>query len=171
MTPHHNQIIFDFTVGHCNGTMSMVVTTDDGIRHEFRRFDHERFCHQLSIRLPNQITLEFQGKGPMDTEVDSQGHITADKFIRLDKLTVDKIVLDSNQLYHMLELKTATGNVKGNYFGFNGTATLRFDTDNSFVWLLVQKSQQQQSHTNLALTTDQQHLDPWGDQNQDIFRF
>lgn len=171
MKSHNSQIIFDFTVGHCNGTMSMVVSTSDGARHEFGSFDNDRCLHELSIRLPNQVILEFQGKGAMDTEVDSQGKIIADKFMRLDKLTVDKIVLDADQLYHILELETPTGKIKGNYFGFNGRVVLDFDTNDSFAWLLAQKSQQQQPNITLALTTDQQHLDPWGTQKTDVFRF
>lgn len=136
-------------------------------------FDSVCWQKQLDLSFPSQLIIEFFGKNPLDTELDQHGNIVRDKFIRLDRLTIDRMQVDSDHLYHMLVLDTETGLVRTKYFGFNGRLTLDFDTPNSLVWLLREKSRSNRANKtqdSLALTVDEQHLSP-GNISIPIFKF
>jgi len=80
---------------------------------------------------PGKVQFIVSGKLPGQTEVDLQGNILSDKFIRVDRLVVNHIPLKSWALENrILDFETNNENHRlTNYFGENGTAHIVFKKD------------------------------------------
>ncbi len=98
-------------------------------------FDENTFDFSTDVPWPSIVTIKVDGKGPVDTEIDSNGKILKDKYIKLDSLLVDRMPV---HILSLVKIPLVTGNrvVNSNYWGFNGTVTFDFDQPNSMLWHL-----------------------------------
>ena len=93
-----------------------------------------------SITLPTKLHLIFSGKNmQVDSVIDAQGQLLADKFVLIKRMSLDGHEVDKNFLEKHLALQVADSDqiVQSNYVGFNGAMTIDLDRDN--VFLQVQK--------------------------------
>ena len=98
---------------------------------------HGRYVHEIDIEFPSRLSIQLSGKQPNDTKVDSEGKIIADKYIKLESILVDGYPTDPNWACRFLTLYPEDRDpVVTNYWGFNGTVDIDFDSDNAFVWLV-----------------------------------
>jgi hypothetical protein len=134
------EITFKFTIGKYNGSMGMAIFSDG--RQIFRQdyFDNNEFVFTTEISWPGTVTIEVFNKQIRDTEIDSQGNITNDKYIKLNELIIDKILVDEEILKDFVILDTGTKILKERYWGFNGKVTLTFTESEFFLWFLTQRS-------------------------------
>jgi hypothetical protein len=140
MSPTSN-IVMGFSAGFIdNQTMNLVIYNNDQVIYQNYNIIDSRFVVEFESCLPSTLCIDVSEKGPNDTKVDDQGNILADKFIKLDYFNVDQMPVKSwileNGLIHFLtehrqELKT-------NYFGFNGRATIDLNHTDSFEFHLAQ---------------------------------
>lgn len=132
-----SQVTFNFTVGHYQGTMSMVIRNGSNILLEKQEFENDRFDFTTYVDWPCVLEIDVANKGKFDTEVGPNGEILRDKYIKLDRLEVDRMAVHIVALLDMMNFRTEDQkNIKTNYWGFNGTVSLDFNGDDSFVWHL-----------------------------------
>jgi hypothetical protein len=88
----------------------------------------------LDLTLPTRLFLIFSGKNNLtDTQIDENGNIIKDLYVKITNLALDKIEISQNALNQKLVLETATGSIPTNYVGFNGRITLNLDKPNVFL--------------------------------------
>ena len=136
MTKSHLE--FEFTIGRCNGTMHMQVFVDNVMVSDYKEFNDNKFIVKYDITWPAQIKFCLANKNQnQDTTIDANGKIIADKYIKLERITMDRIDVGQAFIYSLI-LQTQKDNIKTPYWGFNGEVTICFDQDNSFMWHLKQ---------------------------------
>jgi hypothetical protein len=102
-------------------------------------FDSDTYTFAGRISWPSRITIEVWGKDlSCDTQVGEDGSILADKFIRLDRMVVDRLEVPLNK--NKILLDTGTEKLPVVYWGFNGHVDMDFDEIDSFIWHLKQRS-------------------------------
>lgn len=131
------RITLEFDIGTIDGaSMGMLLTCGDQ-QHELVDLPQGRYVHKMDVTFPSRLHIEITGKGPNDTQVDADGRITADKFIKLDRLLVDGHPTDPNWACRFITIQPVDRNpVVTNYWGFNGHVDIEFDKDNAFKWLV-----------------------------------
>ena len=94
--------------------------------------------HTMLITLPTEIVLTVSGKNMMcDTTVDSTGKITADKYVKLHSILIDRMPVPAIWLEQKLTLVTDPHqSIVSNYFGHNGTCTIALPKPNAFLQML-----------------------------------
>jgi hypothetical protein len=134
------QITFKFIIGRYNGTMGMAIFSNgrEVLHQEY--FDDNSFEFTTEFSWPGTVVIKLFNKQFKDTEIDSQGNILNDKYIKLDSLMIDKIVVDDEILRDFVNLDTENQSLKELYWGFNGSVTLTFEEEDFFLWFLNQKS-------------------------------
>jgi hypothetical protein len=135
------QLAFDFEIGHYNGTMGMSIWNDQQELFSVDHFVDKKFSYVTSIALPGRIHIKTNNKGQWDTDVNNQGQIVQDKYIKIVNVTVDRMPVHILTLLNMIKFDTGTQILTTNYLGFNGCATIDFCAENSLLWHLQQISQ------------------------------
>lgn len=94
--------------------------------------------HVMDICFPAEITLTVSGKNMMtDTLLDEAGRIVRDKYIKLVAIEIDNIALPTAWMEKKIELiRPGQDPVISNYFGHNGTCSIRFSKANAFLQIL-----------------------------------
>lgn len=138
--PTQSLLELDFQVGKIdNRSMTMIVVHDNG-KKIYSNLD-EKFSLQMTINFPTQIKLILLGKKNSDTVFDQNQHVVQDKFIKLEKLSVDNLVCNSLYLKTKIKLTTADDQtIYDNYWGSNGEVILDFNQQNSVFWALETSS-------------------------------
>lgn len=147
-----SQILMEFDIGSYNGTMRLEIFVNDNLIEVHDQFLSDRFTTNLQISWPSTLRLVLSNKNKMDTQVDNTGKITADKFVQLKRILVDRIE-PADDFYQSLVLHTKRQQIRSNYWGFNGWVELNFDQSNSFMWHLQQLHPQQKTYI-----TDQKRM-------------
>jgi len=99
-----------------------------------------RFVYETKTIFPNIINITVSGKANNDTIVNEYNEIIEDKFIKLTKLFVHGIEIDTSYLETQLQLNTEDNEiVNSNYWGFNGTVGIVFNALDVFEWLVNTK--------------------------------
>lgn len=131
------RITLEFDVGTIDGaSMAMRLTCGDQ-ETELKDLPSGPYTHTMDVLFPSTLKIDLSGKGPNDTQVDAQGCITGDKFIKLVRLLVDGHPTDPNWACRFLTLQPVDREpVITNYWGFNGQVKIEFDRTNAFVWLV-----------------------------------
>lgn len=140
-----SEILLEFAIGSYNGTMRLEIFVDDNLIEVHDHFLSDRFSTNLKMSLPGTLRLVLSNKNELDTEVDNTGKITADKFVQLTRVLVDRVE-PAIDFYQSLVLHTKTQEIRSNYWGFNGYVELKFDQNDSFVWHLQQRQRQQKTY-------------------------
>jgi hypothetical protein len=94
----------------------------------------------LDCALPAKIKFLVSGKGKFDTELDDQGNIVADKFVRIDRVSIDRmpvpLYLLESRLIKFVPDNPAHATSMTNYLAWNGQAELSVDSGTSFEFFL-----------------------------------
>jgi hypothetical protein len=83
------------------------------------------------------IKIDFSGKNSLtDTQVNSQGQILQDKFIKIEKMWLARHSIPNNIFMKLINFTTDSGEIYQNndYFGFNGQALLTFAEKDAVIW-------------------------------------
>jgi hypothetical protein len=127
-------IELDFSAGLINGvSMSLQIDTDQQtvILDQLNPTQTVRCC----ISVPGKLSIQTSGKGDLDTQVDDEGNIIADKYIQLTDMRLDGLSVDENYLPRFIMLKPLDKEpVFSNYWGFNGTVEIQL-SPTPFQWL------------------------------------
>lgn len=111
--------------------MGLTVLVNSQPIYQSARLESDLLSLEFEMTAPGKIQFIVSGKLPGQTEVDRQGNILSDKFIRIDRLVVNHIPLKGWALENrILDFETDNGNRRlTNYFGENGTAHIVFEKD------------------------------------------
>jgi len=135
-----------FKIGNYNGTMRMTIFINDVLIEDYKKFDSEHVVFKHNIPWPSTMKILLTGKNlSCDTKVDPDGKILADKFIELKKILVDRCEA-TVQYTKSIHLNTKDQSINSVYWGFNGSVTLIFDQDDSFIWHMLQRKDQEQTY-------------------------
>lgn len=136
MPINQSQIVLDFEVSHTNGhSMSLTIKTDSHTDH-FDQLDEGRFQYTTTVQFPTKFEIFVNGKNANDTLVDSNGNIIKDKYIKLNKVSVDGISCCVDYVHRLIH-ETIDGNhIQTNFWGFNGKISLDFSQPNSMYWAM-----------------------------------
>lgn len=95
---------------------------------------NEQAVVQVSVDFPGELCLELTGKdNNVDTILDSNGNIVQDKFVRLTKVKVDRMIVNDHFLQ---KWPIVNDSFASTHFGFNGQVRLGFNEPTAFHWLL-----------------------------------
>lgn len=116
--------------------MGMRIFVNDLLLLDQSSFDQEKLRFSAEVNMPGSVVIEVFNKQPIDTLLDDNHNIVKDKYIKIEKMTVDSMTIHPAALYDLVELKHNEKIVKGPYFGFNGRCVIPFNQTNSFQWHL-----------------------------------
>lgn len=123
------------TKGQFQGKIMSVQITANGIT-----VDSETDIVEFDCDLPGQIVISVAGKGQYDTEVNDQGIILSDKFVRVDAVSVDRMILPKyiveSKLFCFVPDQKDLPTAPTNYFAYNGKASINIPNSDSFSYLL-----------------------------------
>lgn len=124
-----------FEVGTIDNRSMSLTINNQGHISLYSNLSEGIFVYQDQIEFPCDFKIIVDGKGPLDTQVDEQGNILQDKYIKLTNIEIDRLACDPYYLYKNIVLNTKDGQqITSNYWGFNGTIDLDFNQANSFYW-------------------------------------
>lgn len=130
------RIEFNFEFGLYNGSMNIVIMQHNNVL--FESNDNIQSCITivLDIISPGMLTICLDGKdNNIDTKVDSDGNIIADKYVRLQGLKVGRIPVLEPNLSAICQYKKSTNEqVNHVYWGWNGWVHMNFDHINPVLW-------------------------------------
>ena len=130
------KISLEFEIGLYNGSMGVDILVNNEIVTSINKFDAVLHREEIICDWPAKLSFKVHGKGDNDTQVDENGNITADKYVKLKRMTVDRIDLHEYALMKLPLITTETDAFYNNYWGFNGTATIELNEEDSFMWHL-----------------------------------
>lgn len=108
-----------------------------GVIESFENLVDGEFVYETVINFPADFKILIDGKGPFDTQVDTDGKIVKDKYIKILNIEVDGLACRPHYVHQNITLHTADDQkIVTSYWGFNGTVTLDFSESNSFFWAL-----------------------------------
>ena len=123
------------------------------------------YTHQVDLTLPNSLRFEMTGKHKKhhDTQVDKDGNILFDRYIKVVKCTVNNLI--PNQLFmrkwplvHIGSTRRnftpANRQLHTNYIGFNGVIELDFEGSSPAQWLI-----KSQKYMDRGWQDDSEHHD------------
>jgi hypothetical protein len=89
-----------------------------------------------NLLLPAQLKIKFLGKTfGKDTEVDSNGNIIKDMYVKIIEIKVDNLIIPKWVIEKKLFYVTETGEtLNTSYIGFNGTMNFDIPENNSFAF-------------------------------------
>ena len=148
----HSQVKFKFSIGSYNGTMGMKISYKDRVLLSRDSFDEDTFTLEATIDLPGTVCIDLYGKGPNDTQIDEQGNVLKDKYIKLEELTVDRMPVHILSLIKLPELHANNQVTRINYWGFNGQARINFEQSDPFRWHLDAMREKANDWTKNKLT-------------------
>lgn len=132
----YSQVKFKFSIGKYNGTMGMHIAYNGKELLSKDSFDSETFVFTHQLEFPGTVTIDLYNKGSADTLVDAQGNIVADKYVKLEELSIDRVPLHILSLIDLPVLSHSGTTTKTNYWGFNGQVTIKLLHTDSFLWHL-----------------------------------
>ena len=133
---HKSNLRLVFRIGHCQGTMSLLVHANDKLVLDQPAFGVDSFELDIATEFPCRLQFAVGNKGTTDTQIDSNGTIIADKCIVLEKLLLGQVEIPTHQLQSICQYTTDNGVKYDNYWGSNGEVTIDFDTQSSVEWHL-----------------------------------
>jgi len=131
-----SELILEFHVSQLNQKSMSITFINNDLTDTIKHLDEGEYTYKTKIEFPTKFMIKVAGKGPTDTQIDDQGNIINDMFIKLTNVTVDGLSCNTEYVYRT-NLHTDSGQVvQSNYWGFNGYVELNFDYANSFFWAL-----------------------------------
>ena len=106
-------------------------------------FPEDRLCsgYTVDITLPTKITLVVHGKDmKYDTEIDNEGNMVRDLYVRITEVYLDGFDLGVDFLYKKINFITNDGVLTTPYLGFNGRVEFDLDQPTIFDQVMAWKN-------------------------------
>jgi predicted HNH restriction endonuclease len=146
MTSNWSDLEMEFNIGRYNGSMRMQILVNDNPVAEYFNIESDNLVFKHQIPWPCNLKILISDKNlSIDTQVDDQGNITADKFIQLKKILVDRMNA-TEEFIRSTILDTGENKIKSYYWGFNGTVNIDFDHADSLAWHLKQRISSEETY-------------------------
>ena len=92
------------------------------------------FNWRTEFTFPSTLQIKLDGKQPFDTQLDDNGKIVADKYIKLLDIVVDRLSCAKYYVNKTMLITDQGKQIASDYWGFNGSVELDFPQQNSFFW-------------------------------------
>ena len=127
-----------FTIGHCNGSMSLTIMYNDSIIDTVENIADRYYVAKARIELPGKIQILVSNKDMnTDTKVDHEGNIVEDKFVQIAELRVGRVAVNSAVLKDLCSYTRNGETVTDTYWGFPGVVQIEFDQAEVVAWHLI----------------------------------
>jgi hypothetical protein len=123
-----------------NGSMSVVVNDNAGVIASFADMNPGPVVVKHQIQLPNCLQFVVSNKNyNTDTQVDVDGKILSDKYVKINKLVLGKVPINPEKFYKICMFQTDRNNtvMHDPQWHFNGTITIDLFEDNFIKYLLL----------------------------------
>jgi hypothetical protein len=121
------KVSFDFEFGHCNGAMNVDICQGNNTLLSLHNVLETHRTEHILVNWPSTIIIKLSGKNmETDTIVDNNS-IVADKYVKLNSLTVNGFALIPQAMY------AVCGEV---HWGYPGDIVIAFTEDNPMRWNL-----------------------------------
>ena len=131
-------VIMGFEIGHCNGSMHINIA--DKSSHILTMSNLTENTHSVTfdVSWPNRLTLTLSNKDMRrDTQIDKQGNIIADKYVKLVYMSVNGFKLSESALYKICQYTVPGQEITNEvYWGFQGNVIIDFDQPTPTRWNL-----------------------------------
>lgn len=98
----------------------------------------DNLIFNFKITFPNKIKFVLANKNSkFDTKIDSSGNIIADKYVRLTKMSVGNIPVESLNLLKLCDYRYNNQQATSLYWSFNGTVNIDFNAEDFLMWHLT----------------------------------
>lgn len=124
----------DITLGQFEGsTMNLAVLTQERTIALVSDSTDTSVHLAFNVDIPNRISFVVSNKSPGETKLDADNQIIEDKFVRVDRMTLDRMPVDrwilESRMFDFDGMST-------NYFSYNGTAAMTIPFSTSFEFFL-----------------------------------
>ena len=124
-----------FKVAQLHGkSMSMEFFMGDQTLEKYEQLDDGIFVWSCQLNFPSTIGIKLTNKEPNDTELEKDGNIIADKYIKLLDIVVDRLPCAKYYVNKVMLTTDQGKEITSDYWGFNGFVKLDFTQANSFLW-------------------------------------
>lgn len=134
-----NKIKLQLEIGFINGrSMSLQVFNKDSLIFDKSTFDKKKENVELELEFPTTLKIITDGKRVNDTIVSVDGVIVEDMFIKISKLSIDRMPIKTWILEkYLFSGKSQSGDTYDtNYIGYNGVTMIDLEFSNSFEFFL-----------------------------------
>ena len=127
-----------FEIGHCNGSMSLTILYNNKIIEYHQQINNTKLIVKTKIDLPGVLTINVFNKNmSVDTKIDDTGKILADKYVKLQNLSLGHVLVRTTVLQQLCEYTRNNQTVNDIYWGFPGTIKIKFLEKNVVTWHLL----------------------------------
>ena len=125
----------NISCGIYNGSMSTKFYANKKLLAKIDKFYNPQTWLTFQLSLPTTLHVFVDGKdNNIDTKVDINGNIIADKFIKITNLLIGHKPVSTDALHKICKLQTTDGQTMyTNYVGFNGVLSMNFEYSNSLL--------------------------------------
>lgn len=132
-----------FEVSNYNGSMSIDIYQHDQLLYAGRDFDEGKLRVDVIIEWPGQLIIKVGNKNNNDALVDDTGFIIKHKFVDVVGVLINNFPINIDLLDKVFNCQKEGQDTvtHENFWGFNGTITVNFDTENPMRYLLAHNNQ------------------------------
>jgi hypothetical protein len=133
------QIELEFELGMCNGTMHIEIYCNDQLLSSCYGSDTATWKTNFTVTWPATVTIKLSNKDMRrDTQIDQQGNIVADKYVKLSHMSVNGFALTEQARYKICNYQVAGHEpVNDIFWGFPGQVHIDFNQTNPLRWQLA----------------------------------
>jgi hypothetical protein len=129
-------VTMGFEIGLCNGSMHIDIADQSSNILSLNNLTETTHSITFNTEWPNRLTLTLSNKDMRrDTQIDKEGNIVADKYVKLIYMSVNGFKLSQSALYkicqYVISGQEATNEV---YWGFQGKVIIDFDKPTPTRW-------------------------------------
>ena len=135
-------ICFTFELGFCNGNMHMDILVNDNVCYQLRDSQQSDLLVDLDVPWPSVLQFCLTNKNmKTDTEIDQQGAVVKDKYIRVRDIAVGKFPLLERVIYDVCDyIPHNQQPCRDIYWAYPGTVTMTLDQASPMHWHLKHKN-------------------------------
>lgn len=123
----HCDLEIEFEFGALNSSTMQVQVTVNNHTEILDPGSDTTVVFQKQIKLPAQIQIRLSNKNMQQDTLVQDGVIVKDKYVKMNRLSLDKFDTPQNYLEKNIKLNTDSDTHATNYFGFNGQVIIDLD--------------------------------------------
>jgi hypothetical protein len=125
-------VTIDFSIGHLDDlSMSLYIAVEDQVIYNSSNIKEKTLTFNVDMALDQNLVIRVDGKHRNDTKIDADGNILQDKFIRVDRVLINRMPVAKWMLESkFFQFENQQGQIStSNYFGQNGQTCVNFGGD------------------------------------------
>jgi len=131
------QVKLEFELGVCNGTMHIDIYEQERLLASNKNIDTS-WKTNFIVTWPSKLTIKLSNKDMQrDTQIDSNGNIVANKYVKLIYMDVNGFALSEPSMYNICQYSpNGAEQINEIFWGFPGEVNIHFNQPNPMRWNL-----------------------------------